>query len=53
MLDSDIYDEFMAKVLEFCNVWIGTKDTLCEVGQGIYQQAICTHTHTRTLSLGM
>ena len=37
MLDSDIYDECKAKVLEFWNVWKGTKDKLCEVGQGSYQ----------------
>ena len=45
VLDSDTYHQCKAEVLEFWHVWKGTKDKLCEVGPGTYQNATCTHKH--------
>ena len=38
------YEEGKAKVVEFFQVWTRTRDRICEVDQGNYQTAICTHT---------
>ena len=36
------YDECKAKVVDFFQVWKSTRDRICEVDQGICQNASCT-----------
>jgi hypothetical protein len=43
-VDMITYEEGKAKVPNCFQVWKSTRDRLCEVDQGNYQKAICTHT---------